>query len=114
LNGKLELIYEPSVSKSTIAQSLPSTPMQQTLMSVAEAFKYFKELRDLHLKGKLHFRPRQPNYLKGSKLFKVTYPNTGAQRPMLVDGKLRFSLGLTIRRWFGICEFFLPMPSNIE
>ncbi|WP_226588716.1 RNA-guided endonuclease InsQ/TnpB family protein, partial [Microseira wollei] len=24
------------------------------------------------------------------------------------------SLGLTVRRWFGISEFFLPMPSNID
>ncbi|WP_444980538.1 RNA-guided endonuclease InsQ/TnpB family protein [Microseira wollei] len=114
LTGKFDLIYEPSVSKSTIAQSLPSTPMQQTLMSIAEAFKSFKELRDSYFKGKLHFRPRPPNYLKGSKLFKVTYPNTGAQKPVLVDGKLRFSLGLTVRRWFGISEFFLPIPSNID
>ncbi|MFB2979345.1 RNA-guided endonuclease InsQ/TnpB family protein [Microseira sp. BLCC-F43] len=114
LAGKFDLIYEPSVSKSTIAQSLPSTPMQQTLMSVAEAFKSFKELRNLYFKGKLHFKPKPPNYLKGSKLFKVTYPNTGAQRPVLVDGQLRFSLGLTVRRWFGISEFFLPMPSNID
>ncbi|GET42272.1 transposase [Microseira wollei NIES-4236] len=88
--------------------------MQQTLMSVAEAFKSFKELRDLHFKGKLRFKPKPPKYLKGAKLFKVTYPNTGAQKPVLLDGKLKFSLGLTIRRWFGISEFFLPMPSNID
>ncbi|MFB2982935.1 RNA-guided endonuclease InsQ/TnpB family protein [Microseira sp. BLCC-F43] len=114
LTGKFALVYEPSVSKSMVAQSLPSTPMQQTLMSVAEAFKSFKELRDLHFKGKLHFKPRPPNYLTGSKLFKVAYPNSGGQKPALIDGKLRFSLGLTIRRWFGVSEFFLPMPSNIE
>ncbi|MEH1855024.1 MAG: hypothetical protein V7L11_25905, partial [Nostoc sp.] len=29
-------------------------------------------------------------------------------------GHLRFSLGLTVRRWFGVSEFFLPMPSNID
>ncbi|MFB2980233.1 hypothetical protein [Microseira sp. BLCC-F43] len=57
MTGKFDLIYEPSVLKSMVAQSLPSTPMQQTLMSVAEAFKSFKELRDLHLKGKLHLGP---------------------------------------------------------
>ncbi|MEH2132910.1 MAG: transposase [Nostoc sp.] len=32
----------------------------------------------------------------------------------MVDGQLRFSLGLTVRRWFGVSEFFLPMPSNID
>ncbi len=114
LSGKFDLIYEPSVSKSMVAQSIPSTPMQQTLMSVAETFKSFKGLRDLYFKGELHFKPRPPNYLKGSKLFKVTYPNSGGQKPVLVDGSLKFSLGLTVRRWFGLSEFYLPMPSNIE
>ncbi|WP_245912169.1 RNA-guided endonuclease InsQ/TnpB family protein [Brunnivagina elsteri] len=108
------MIYEKSVSKSLVAQSLPSTPMQQTLMSVTEAFKSFKELRSLFLKGQLHFKPQAPNYLTGYKLFKVAYPNSGGQRPNLIDGQLRFSLGLTVRRWFGISEFVLPMPSNID
>ncbi len=114
LSGKFDLIYESSVSKSMVAQSIPSTPMQQTLMSVAEAFKSFKGLRDLYFKGELHFKPRPPNYLKGSKLFKITYPNSGGQKPVLIDGSLKFSLGLTVRRWFGLSEFYLPMPSNIE
>lgn len=114
LTGKFDLDFEPSVAKTLTAQSLPSTPMQQTLRSVTEAFKSFKELRALFLSGQLHFKPQVPNYLTGSKLFKVAYPNSGGQRPTLIDGKLRFSLGLTIRRWFGISEFFLPMPTNID
>jgi IS605 OrfB family transposase len=83
-------------------------------MSVSEAFKSFKGLRDLFFKGELHFKPRPPNYLKDSKLFKVTYPNSGGQKPTIVDGQLRFALGLAIKRWFGCSEFFLPMPSNID
>lgn len=27
---------------------------------------------------------------------------------------LRFSLGLTVKRWFGVSEFFLPIPSNLD
>ncbi|MEZ2320732.1 MAG: RNA-guided endonuclease InsQ/TnpB family protein [Microcoleus sp.] len=114
LTGKFDLSSEPSVVKSMVAKSLPSTPMQQTLMSVAEAFKSFKELRDLYVKGQLHFKPKPPGYLEGSKLFKVAYPNSGGLKPKLVDGQLRFSLGLTVKRWFGVSEFFLPMPSNID
>ncbi|MEA5623760.1 transposase [Nostoc sp. UHCC 0251] len=114
LTGKFDLAFEPSIAKSMLAQSLPSTPMQQTLMSVTEAFKSFKELRNLFLLGELHFRPKVPGYLKGSKLFKVAYPNSGGQKPTLINGQLRFSLGLTVRRWFGVSEFFLPMPSNID
>ncbi len=114
LTQKFDLSFEPSVSKSTVAKSLPSTPMQQTLMSVTEAFKSFKELRDLYIKGQLHFKPKPPGYLKGSKLFKVAYPNSGGLRPKLIGNHLRFSLGLTVRRWFGVSELFLPMPSNLE
>ncbi|WP_265236641.1 transposase [Lyngbya sp. CCAP 1446/10] len=114
LTGKFDLSFEPSISKSMVAKSLPSTPMQQTLMSVAEAFKSFKELRKLYLQGNLHFKPKPPNYLTGPKLFKVAYPNSGGLKPALVGNQLRFSLGLTVRRWFGISEFFLPMPSNID
>jgi len=47
LTGKFDLVYEPSVGRSVIAQSLPSTPAQQTLMSVTEAFKSYKGLRNL-------------------------------------------------------------------
>jgi putative transposase len=114
LTGKFDLSFEPSISKSMVAKSLPSTPMQQTLMSVTEAFKSFKELRNLYLQGNLHFKPKPPNYLTGLKLFKVAYPNSGGLKPAIVGNQLRFSLGLTVRRWFGISEFFLPMPSNID
>lgn len=114
LTGKFDLAFEPSIAKSMLAQSLPSTPMQQTLMSVTEAFKSFKELRNLYLKGELPFKPKAPGYLKGCKLFKVAYPNSGGQKPALINGQIRFSLGLTVRRWFGVSEFFLPMPSNID
>ncbi|MEG5111885.1 transposase [Microcoleus sp. A2-C5] len=114
LTGKFDLSFEPSISKSMVAKSLPSTPMQQTLMSVTEAFKSFKELKKLYLQGNLHFKPKPPNYLTGPKLFKVAYPNSGGLKPALVGNQLRFSLGLTVRRWFGISEFFLPMPSNID
>ncbi|RUT01329.1 transposase [Dulcicalothrix desertica PCC 7102] len=114
LTGKFDLDFEPSVAKTLTAQSLPSTPMQQTLTSVTEAFKSFKELRALFLSGQLHFKPQVPNYLTGSKLFKVAYPNSGGQKPLINEGQLRFSLGLTVKRWFGVSEFFLPMPTNMD
>lgn len=114
LTGKFDLVSEPSVAKTLLAQSMPSTPMQQTLMSVGEAFKSYKGLRELFLKGQLHFKPKPPNYLKGSKLFKVAYPNSGGQKPKLIDSQIRFALGLTVKRWFGVKEFFLPMPTNID
>ncbi len=114
LTGKFDLDFEPTVSKTMLAQSMPSTPMQQTLRSVTEAFKSFKKLRESFLKGELHFKPKLPSYLKGSKLFKVAYPNSGGQKPKLINGQLRFALGLTVKRWFGVREIFLSMPSNLD
>jgi IS605 OrfB family transposase len=114
LTGKFDLVYEPTVGKSLISQSLPSTPAQQVLLSVAEAFKSYKRLRELWFKGQLPNKPQPPSYLKGAKLFKVAYPNSGAQKPKLIDGNLQFSLGLTVRRWFGIDSFKLKPPTNLD
>ncbi|MEM7578832.1 MAG: transposase [Cyanobacteria bacterium P01_A01_bin.80] len=114
LTGKFDLIYETTVGKSAIAQSLPSIPAQQTLLSVAEVFKSYKELRGKFFAKNLHFKPKPPSYLKGSKLFKVAYPNCGAGKPSLSEESIRFPLGVTVKRWFGIKEFFLPMPSNLD
>ena len=112
LAGKFDLIYEKSVSGTTLNGSLPSVPAQQTLMSVIEAFKSFKELKK---KKTLHFKPKTPGYLTGSKLYKIAYPNSGAGKPSLLkSGLIRFPLGLAVKRWFGISEFFLPMPSNLD
>ncbi|MEH2159981.1 MAG: transposase [Nostoc sp.] len=114
LTGKFDLIYESSVSKTQLASSLPSVVAQQTLMSVSEAFKSFKELRNNFHKGELPFKPKPPNYLEGSKFFKIAFPNTGAGKPFLKDNQIRFPLGLTVKRWFGISEFFLSMPINLD
>ncbi len=114
LTGKFDLIYEPSISKSLTAQSMPSSPLQQTLISVVEAWKSYKALKSLHFKGQLHFRPKPPKYLEGSKLFKVAYTNGKKQGASVSDGVLRLSLGLTVKRWFGVSELLLPMPTNLD
>ena len=114
LTGKFDLIYESTVSKTRLASSLPSVVAQQTLISVSEAFKSFKELKNKFDKGELLFKPKPPSYLEGSKLFKVAFPNTGAGKPNLENNQIRFPLGLTVKRWFGISEFFLLMPINLD
>ena len=102
------LTYEPSISKTDLFNSLPSNVAQQTNGSVMEAFKSFKSLKALKT---LHFKPKPPGYLAGSKMFKASFPK---QVVKLKDGMIRFPLGLAVKRWFGISEFFLPMPSNID
>jgi putative transposase len=110
--SKFDPVYE--IGKNIHATAMPSVPAQQTLLSVSEAFKSFKGLRDLFFKGELNQKPKTPSYRASGGMFKVSYPNTGAGRPTLVDGSIRFPLGLQINRWFQIKEFFLPLPINLD
>jgi len=48
---------------------MPSVPAQQTLLGVSEAFKSFKELRDLSFLGDLDQKPKAPNYRESGGLF---------------------------------------------
>jgi len=110
--SKYDPIYE--VGGNIHAQAMPSVAAQQTLLSVSEAFKSFKELRSLFFKGELDQKPKPPGYREKGGYFKVSFPNVGAGRPSLINGLIRFPLGLQVNRWFGVKEFFLPMPTNLE
>ncbi len=110
--SKFDPVYE--VGKNIHAQAMPSVPAQQTLLSVSEAFKSFRGLRELFFKGELDQKPKPPNYRTSGGMYKVAYPNTGAGKPILVDGLIRFPLGLQINRWFQVKEFFLPLPINLD
>jgi transposase len=90
---------------------MPSTPMQQTLMSVKESFKSFKKLLKKSIKGELNQKPNVPKYRKSGGLFTVTYPKKWLK---LIEGKIRFPLGEQVRAWFGLTEFFLPFPVNLK
>lgn len=110
--SKYDPIYE--VGKNVHASAMPSVAAQQTLLSVSEAFKSFKGLRELFFRGELEDKPKAPGYRIPGGLFKVAFPNIGAGKPSLVNGMIRFPLGLQVKRWFGLKEFFLPMPSNLD
>ncbi|MEH2310410.1 MAG: transposase [Nostoc sp.] len=115
-----------------------SQAAQQCLMSVAESFKSFVGLlkgikngtvRQSEPPGSIPvvtfarsswdgiFRPtdfarnpKLPGYRDGG-LSLVTYP---AQAIKLKPQGLRFPLGSKVKTWFGIAEFYLPMPSNLD
>ncbi len=90
--------------------ALPSDAAVQTCISVGESISSFAKLRGLWLSGQLETRPKLPNYRKpGYQL--VAYPKRSLR---LIDGKIRFPLGLQVNAWFGIKEFFLPMPTNLD
>jgi putative transposase len=110
--SKFDPLYE--VGSNIHAQAMPSVPAQQTLLSVSEAFKSFRGLRELFFKGELEQKPKPPNYRESGGLYKVAYPNIGAGKPSFIDGLIRFPLGNQINRWFKVKEFFLPLPTNLD
>lgn len=88
-----------------------ASSMQQTCINVGEAFKSFKQLLTKSKKGELNQKPKPPKYRKSGGLFTVTYPRRWLK---LNNGMIRFPLGNQVKAWFGISEFFLPMPSNLD
>lgn len=60
--GRIISKYDPiyAVGNNIHAQAMPSVAAQQTLLSVSEAFKSFKGLRELFFKGELEQKPKPP------------------------------------------------------
>ncbi|MEG4302993.1 transposase [Microcoleus sp. D3_18a_C4] len=91
-------------------KALYSHVAQQTLTSVAESFSsYIGRLLGIK-SGTVTQHPKLPKYRKDS-LKLVTFPIADVK---LKNGLLRFPLGSKVKLWFGIGEFFLPMPSNLD
>jgi IS605 OrfB family transposase len=109
LIGKYDLEKEYKSNKHY--QVLHSQAAQQILRSVFESFKSFKELDKKYSKGELHFKPKLPKYRKGIGYALVTYPK---QALKLVGGSIKIPLGLTVKRWFQLDSFTIPMPSNLQ
>jgi putative transposase len=91
-------------------QSFNSDAAAQTCISVGESVQSFAELLKKSRNGEIEQNPRFPNYRKTGYQV-VSYP---ARRLKLIDGQIKFSLGTQVKAWFGIKEFFLPMPSNLD
>jgi putative transposase len=88
-----------------------ASAMQQTCINAGEAFKSFKQLLAKAKKGELDQKPKPPSYRKPGGLFTVSYPKKWLK---LKDGLIRFPLGQQVKAWFGVSEFFLPMPTNLD
>ena len=107
--GKFDLEKEYKNNKHY--QVLSSQAAQQILRSVPESFKSFKELNQKYRKGELTDKPPLLKYIKKEGLFLVTYPK---QALKWVDNQIRIPLGKTVKQWFGLDSFYLPMPSNLR
>jgi putative transposase len=86
---------------------------QQVCGAVGEAMKSFKGLVKLFREGGLEFRPKPPNYRTKDGLHLIAYPKQALGKK-LVDGQIVIPLGQKVQAWFGLKNFKLPMPSNLE
>ncbi|MBF2015315.1 MAG: IS200/IS605 family element transposase accessory protein TnpB [Rivularia sp. T60_A2020_040] len=109
LIGKYDLEKEYKANKHY--QVLHSQAAQQILRSVVESFKSFKELDKKYKRGELTDKPRFPKYRKGSGYALVAYPK---QALRLVSSNIKIPLGNTVKRWFRLDSFLLPMPTNLD
>jgi lycopene cyclase CruP len=91
-------------------KALYSHVAQQTLTSVAESFKSYIGLLKGIKNGTVTQHPKLPGYRKNS-LKLVAFPKADVK---LKNGQLRFPLGSKVKLWFGVSEFYLPMPSNLD
>ncbi|NQZ64987.1 MAG: IS200/IS605 family element transposase accessory protein TnpB [Crocosphaera sp.] len=92
-------------------QTLYSQTAQQLCRSVYESFASFKQLNALYQPGELLERPRPPKYRKNG-LNSVSYPKQGLR--LIEDGQIRIPLGQTVKVWFNLDCFTIPMLSNLK
>lgn len=93
--------------------TLYSQVAQQTLKSVAEAFKGYKALIQLWREGGLKDEPRQPHFRKKGGLYPCTYPSQ-ALTIELDQPFVRIPLGLGLAELEGVKELFIPAPTSIK
>lgn len=90
--------------------ALPSEVAVQTCLSVGESVKSFAKLLEKVSKGELDQKPKFPHYRRGQ-FQVVAFP----KRALRLEGNnIRLPLGLRVKAWFGLKEFHIPMPSNLE
>jgi putative transposase len=86
---------------------------QQVCGAVGESVKSFKGLNKLFNENGLANRPRFPNYRTKDGLHLIAYPKQALGKK-LIDGQMVIPLGQRVQTWFGLKNFKLPMPSNLE
>ncbi|MEK0191367.1 transposase [Microcoleus anatoxicus] len=86
---------------------------QQTCGAVGESVKSFKGLNKLFQEGKLENKPKFPGYRTPGGLHLIAYPRQALGKK-LIDGQVLIPLGLKVKTWFGLKNFQIPMPSNLN
>jgi putative transposase len=86
---------------------------QQVCGAVGESVKSYKGLIKLFNKGELSERPKFPNYRTKGGLHLIAFPKQSLGK-RLIDGQIVIPLGQRVQAWFGLKNFTLAMPSNLE
>lgn len=93
--------------------SLCAQAAQQVCGAVGESIKSYKGLIKLFKEGGLEHRPKLVNYREKDGLNLIAYPKQALGKK-LVLGQIVVPLGQKVQAWFGLKNFKLPMPSNLE
>lgn len=86
---------------------------QQTCGAVGESVKSFKGLIKLFREGQLERAPKFPSYRTSGGLHLIAYPKQALGKK-LIDGQISIPLGQKVKAWFGLKNFQISMPSNLE
>jgi len=100
-----------TLEKNKHYQALYSDTAQQILTGVAESFKSYVGLIKGIKKGTVTQKLRLPSYRTSGGFALATFTGRSLK---LKDGMLRFPLGRLVKTWFGVDDFYLPMPSNLD
>jgi putative transposase len=104
-----DLVNEAGKSKHFSA--LPSDAAVQTCIAVGESISSFFALLKKFQAGELDQKPNFPNYRKSGGFQLVAFPKRSLK---LIEGQIRLPLGLQVKAWFGIKNFTISMPSNLD
>lgn len=94
-------------------KALCAQAAQQVCGAVGESVKSFKKLRSLFLEGKLEFKPKMPSYRSKGGLHLIAYPKQALSKK-LVNNQIIVPLGNRVQAWFGLKNFAIAMPSNLQ
>jgi transposase len=86
---------------------------QQVCGAVGESVKSYKGLIKRLKKGELEHRPKFPNYRTKGGLQVIAYPKQALGKK-LVNGQVVIPLGQKVQAWFGLKNFTIARPSNLE
>ena len=107
--SKYRLNYE--CKPSGHYKALYSQAAQQVLGAVHESFESYRKLLAAFKNGEIPTKPRVPNYRKKGGLSALSYPKQALK--LVNKDRVRVPLGKSVKAWFGIDSFTIPMPSNL-